>query len=131
MIESMKGMETNGDVDRDNQNRSPASGEEDEEIISNNDMKIENEKRGSVTAKLNRNTADLRRISGRSKVLEAMDSTQGDSLDSELDLDGDDDDDGSDLDSEDELELVNLTKGSATKKQGTKPDGGLMSDDDF
>lgn len=120
-------------VDRDNLNRSPtASGDEEEEDGERNTDMNGAENGGAKKEKLNKMTADIRRISGRGKVLESMESTQGDSLDSELDLDGDDDDDGSDLDSEDELELVNLTKkGSASKEENSKPVTGILSDDDF
>ena len=131
MIESVK--DSSVYVDRDNSNRSPrASGDEDDddgEVGGGNAIMNGRENGGG---KLNKMTADVRRISGRAKVLESMESTQGDSLDSELDLDGDDDDDGSDLDSEDELELVNLTKkGSASKEENAKPVTGVLSDDDF
>ena len=126
MMESVK----ESSVDRDNSNRSPTASvdEEDDGEVGGGNTAMNGRENG---AKLNKMTADVRRISGRGKVLESMESTQGDSLDSELDLDGDDDDDGSDLDSEDELELVNLTKKGSASKENAKPVTGVVSDDDF
>lgn len=132
MIESMR--EVGGDVDKDNSNRSPTSADDDEEVaVPNGELETESVNQDGTRGKLNKATADIRKVPARGKVLESMESTQRDSLDSELDLDGDDDDDGSDLDSEDELELVNLTKGkgSGTKKPEGKGEAGLLSDDDF
>lgn len=122
MIDSLK--ESNEYVDRDNLNRSPASVEDEQSV--NNSIPLG---KGAAKGTLNTTTAGVRRISSRGKAPESMESTQGDSLDSELDLEGEDDDDGSDLDSEDELELVNLT--SIAKKPEDKPEAGLLSDDDF